>query len=492
MKARLAAGLALVISLETSALQVSFQGDRLTLKARQDDLHDVLDLFTHAGVRVRVDPTIRATVSGDIEDEDVVKALDRLLEKFSYVVIWDVIEGPLGSIPRLSEIQIFKPELGRERAEPLEEPGGNLRVTTGPTGQGPLFVQDEILLRVKGGVKFEDLKRLLREIGGSIISSIPRLGIYRVRLPPGTNVLALIEQLKQNPLMAEVEPNFVAGVPSPVAAGTAAGEPAEPTIKRIAKGAPPVAVLDSGLLSSAGLDPYIVGRLDALDPDRPLTDRAGHGTQMAMIASGLIAPYGIPDPGIEGIPVVAVRAFDDNGYASNYSVMRSLDYALSEGARVINLSWGTDTDSKFMRDAMGYAQSKGAIVVASAGNEPTGKAVYPAAYPGVIGVTALTEEGGVWSQSNYGDFADVAAPGKANFPIGHKGPAGAYAGTSIASAYVSYELSRYFAANPTASSSEAVNALNRSLTDAGANGKDPYYGNGALDASAISKLHGAD
>jgi hypothetical protein len=128
------------------------------------------------------------------------------------------------------------------------------------------------------------------------------------------------------------------------------------------------------------------------------------------------------------------------------------------------------------------------IVVAAAGNEPTGKAVYPAAYPGVVAVGAVDADGQLWSQSNYGPFISLAAPGTAKFPVGHNGPPGAYAGTSISSAYVTRALSLYLTRHPKATRQEALTALRDALSDAGAAGRDNQYGHGVLDAHALVRL----
>jgi hypothetical protein len=241
----------------------------------------------------------------------------------------------------------------------------------------------------------------------------------------------------------------------------------------------------------AGVGEFVVGQLDALDPERALSDRTGHGTQMALIASGLVRPAGAPSAtSNEGVPVLAIRTFDDNGYASNFSVMNSIAYAADRGARAVSLSWGTDTDSDFLRRAVVAARSKGMVVVASAGNVPHGRPVYPAAYPGVVAVSAMNENGSLWEKSNYGDMVFAAAPGRAQFPVGHDGPPGTYAGTSIGAPFVARELSLYMARHPEASVSEAVAAFKSALTDAGPEGKDPQYGYGAFDAAAIQRFRG--
>jgi hypothetical protein len=208
---------------------------------------------------------------------------------------------------------------------------------------------------------------------------------------------------------------------------------------------------------------------------------------MALIASGAVQPAGVPaDP--NGVPILAIRAFDDAGYASNFSLMNSIDYAITKGARVLSMSWGTETDSAFLQRAVADAQRRGMVVVAAAGNEPHGRPVYPAAYPGVIGVSAMNTDGSLWEKSNYGKAVYAAAPGRATFPVGHEGPPGSYAGTSIGAPYVAREISKYLAAKPDATVNDVVRDFRNALTDSGDKGKDPKYGYGAFDAAAMKQF----
>lgn len=473
------------------ALDVLLDGDRITLRADNDPLSAILARFVHAGVKVNMDPSIEANVSGSLDQEEMQDALDALLEQFSYVLVWDVIRGPVGELPKLAEIRIFKPENGTRNLQPFMPTSGNLEVAQGPLSTGPLFVKDEILIAVRRGINLDDFRNLLREIGGTIVSSIPHLGIYRVRVPAGTNILALVAQLEQRKMVANVEPNYVFKAPAPIIEAADPGGAEEPQVRpvRVAKGITPVAVLDSGMMPVEGLDAFVLGQLDALNPDQAVMDSSGHGTQMALIASGLIKPTGMPSGSPEdGVPVLAIRAFDDNGYASNFGLMTAIDYAVQEGARVVSMSWGTETDSDFLERAVADAQKKGLVVVASAGNEPNGHPVYPASYPGVISVSAMNADGTIWENSNYGSAIDAAAPGRATFPVGHEGPPGPYAGTSIGAPYVAAELSKYMARHPTASPSQVQRDFKASLSEAGDNGKDPLYGYGAFDADAVARL----
>lgn len=474
------------LAAEACALDVQLVGERVWFNARGAPVAEVLRGFARAGVRVRLDPEIEASVSGRVADEAVEPVLQRLLEPFGYVLIWDVIEGPIGRFPKLSEIQVFKPG-HKDKMQPLQALDENFAFITGPDGRGPRFVKDEILIGFRTGTRRDEFERLIREIGGSVVDSVPGVGVYLVRLPPGTNIPDLIAQLSRNPLIAHVEPNYITDVGSPFRVDGREGIPPG-AVSPAGRGTVPVAVLDSGLSRVAGLDGVVVGTYDAVNPERELADRLGHGTQMALIAAGLIAPGSTGDHASKDVPVVAVRAFDDNGNASTYSLMRSVTYALDQGARVINMSWGTETASEFLGAAIRYAQSRGAVVVAAAGNEPTGQPIYPAAYSGVVAVSALGADGGLWSQSNTGGFVSFAAPGTASFPIGYGGPPGSYAGTSISSAYIAYALALYLSENPSSSPADAVAALRAAARDAGAEGRDPLFGYGVVDEEVVFRL----
>jgi len=227
-------------------------------------------------------------------------------------------------------------------------------------------------------------------------------------------------------------------------------------------GAVPIAILDTGFDQDSGMNDLVIASLDAVNPDDDISDSRGHGTQMALIASGLVKPYG-SSGGEDDLfnPVIPIRAFDDNGYTSDFKIMESINFAIENGARVMSLSWSSETKSDFLEDAMNYADSKGLIVVAAAGNEPTGKPVYPAAYPSVIGVGALDPDGSQWKNSNYGNFVNLYAPGYASLPVGYNGDPGMYAGTSISTAFVANRIAAYLSEHPDATAQEVLKEIQK-------------------------------
>jgi len=438
------------------AFELKMGGGKLTLHAVQTPLREILEQVAATGVRIRMDPEINPAITASFDDREVQKGFDSLLKGLNYVLIWESIEAPSAPILRLSGIEIFRP--GKEGLMQAVGQGSKLVVARNPK-DGSLYVKDEILLRLKKGASQEDLQRILAKIRGTVLGGNPGLGIYRIRLPAGTDVPALAEVLRGSAEVAGAEPDFAYPLPKPLEGP----ETPSPTPSYFDARAPqkgiPVAVIDTGLMPDAGLDNLVVASMDALLPDQRITDTLGHGTQMALIASGVVRPLGVTaDPEME-TPIIPVRAFDEQGFTSDFLIMGAVDFALRNGARVMSLSWGSETKSAFLEEAFAQASANGLIIVASAGNEPTGRPVYPAAYASVIGVGATGPDGKAWEKSNRGDFVSLAAPGFASLPVGYKGDPGTYAGTSISAAFVANLVANILSHNPKANRDAVLKVL---------------------------------
>lgn len=439
-------------------LEVQLRGDRLTLNAEKAPLQEILLRLSDFGIRVQIDPEINPAVNASLENRDIQKALESMLKGLDHVLIWESSPGPSGPVPNLVEIQVFRPGQ-KDLMRPLRK-ASTLSIARNPK-DGSLYVRDEILIRVKPGADFSDLVTLLQETGGVVVGSYPGLGIYRVRLPQGSDVPAVAEEINKRVGSGIAEPNYAYPMPTgprELDWGSLKifyGE-TRPQPKGVA-----VAVIDSGLRADAGLDKFVLASLDALRPDKPISDTGGHGTQMALIAAGLVKPLGVEGGSVTQTPIIPIKAFDENGFTSNVLLMESIDFALKNGARVMSLSWGSETKSDFLSGALELADSKGLIIVASAGNEPTGDPQYPAAYPEVIAVGALAPNGSAWEKSNRGDFVDLYAPGFASLPVGYKGDPGIYAGTSISAAYTANRIASILSTNPKATKQEILEALRK-------------------------------
>ena len=439
-------------------LEVQLLGDRLNLKAEQASLQEILLRLSDYGIRIQIEPQINPAVTASFENRDIQKALESILKGLDHVLIWESGQGTAGPAPKLAEIQVFRPgqkDLMRPLCKALTlSIARNLK-------DGSFYVKDEILIRLKPGADLSELLKLLQETGGVLVGTYPGLEIYKVRLPPGSDVSGLAEEIEKRGGAGTAEPNYAYPVPL---------TPREPdwTTLRLSYGdayphpkGSPIAVIDSGLRADAGLDKFVVASLDALNPDKPISDTGGHGTQMALIAAGVVKPMGAQSDSVAQTPIIPIKAFDENGFTSNFLLMESIDFAIKNGARVMSLSWGSETKSGFLSQTLESANTKGLIIVASAGNEPTGEAHYPAAYPEVIGVGALAPDGNAWDKSNRGDFVDLYAPGFAALPVGYKGDPGIYAGTSISAAFTANLIAGILSKNPKATKQEIMDALRK-------------------------------
>jgi thermitase len=117
-------------------------------------------------------------------------------------------------------------------------------------------------------------------------------------------------------------------------------------------------------------------------------------------------------------------------------VASGIIWAVDHGARVINLSLAM-TASPDLEEAVDYAWSRGAVLVAAAGNKGTSEPSYPAYYENCLAVAGTNENNTLALLSSYGDWVDVAAPG---FNIYSELPENQYGyktGTSAAGAHVS-------------------------------------------------------
>lgn len=446
------------------ALEVRMAADTMTVHAEQVPLREILSHFQNAGVRIAIDERINPLITADFDNREIGDAVKRLLADCDYALSWKSFEGPAGRMSRLSEILVYKPGDRRE-LKPLPLPtAATAQARTSQTNT-IVCLKDELLVRMRPGTTQEQFRNLLLKTGALVLDGIPALGIYRLRFPPGSDLAAILNELTKDPLVSKAEPNQVYRSITPHRGSGNGGTPAPPLTITAGKG-PAVAVLDSGLKVDASLEKAIVASLDATSPGQAISDPVGHGTQMAYIAAGAVSPTGTDPASLAAAPIISIRTMDNQGITSSFSLMQSMVFSLEHGARVISMSWGSENNSQFFNDAILYAQKQGAVMVAAAGNEPTGRPLYPAALPNVVAVAALTPDGNIWDQSNYGSFITLAAPGFANLPVGYKGPPGPYGGTSIAAAYTSRAIAQYFAAHPQATATEAIQALHKVLSPA--------------------------
>lgn len=256
-----------------------------------------------------------------------------------------------------------------------------------------------------------------------------------------------------------------------------------------------VAVIDTGVACAddggftKGTDlqgtPCVAGWNFVTDDDKPWDDH-GHGSHVA----GTIAQTtnnGIGTAGLAfGAKLMPVKVLAKNGSGSNAQVADGIRWAADHGAQVLNLSLGGPFPSSVVGNAVKYAQKKGVLVVAAAGN--SGRSVgYPAGFPGVVAVSASDRNDGLAWFSSRGPEVGIAAPGVAVLQqtVCNGGQEkcevfGSFNGTSMASPHVAGAAALLVSQGITAP--EAIKA--RLYETARPKDDAKLFGAGILDAGA--------
>ncbi|MCB9161415.1 MAG: S8 family serine peptidase [Caldilineaceae bacterium] len=246
-----------------------------------------------------------------------------------------------------------------------------------------------------------------------------------------------------------------------------------------------VAVLDTGLDLQ---HPALLGKLlpgrDMVDDDDVPQDEGfgiawGHGTHV-----GGIVAVAAPDAAI-----LPVRVLDSNGRGNMFTLAYAIEWAVAQGADVINLSVGAESDSRVLRDTIAEAVAQGVVVVAAAGNLNSAAVQYPAGYPDVLSVTAVDGANVKASFASYGaGWVDIAAPGVGitSTIVGPQGSGYAsWSGTSMSAPFVAGAAALVRQAEPTAAPAQIASRLTAAAADIDA--LNPAHAGqlgGLLDAAA--------
>ena len=372
-------------------------------------------------------------------------------------------------------------------------PGPHARATTG-VGYDP----HSVLVRFKPGVSGSGKVTALRSRNAVAAATIGRH--VKVRTPGSAT--ELLQQLRKDPSVQSVSLNYARekdATPNDPAYTGGYQDYLKtlrlPAAWDVQKTGATIAVLDTGF--DIGHEDY-AGRLgenyDAVVPGRAMYDFDGHGTMVAgMAAAATNNGLGIAGAAWIG-KVLPVKVFQTSGYAYDSEIAAGIEWAVSHGAKVINLSLGSDEPSTaVLHDAIVDAVSAGVVVVAAAGNTGKQGPHYPAAYPEVLAVGATDAAGGLTDFSSWGDWVDVVAPGfdiqgpypdpDPNPPVEHDWYA-AGAGTSFSSPLVAGIVSMVRAKYPSLTPAQVMARIEATARDGGPRGIDPYYGHGFVDAYA--------
>jgi hypothetical protein len=182
-------------------------------------------------------------------------------------------------------------------------------------------------------------------------------------------------------------------------------------------------------------------------PQTGEVNSAGYGTQHGTLVSGIIAATANNSKGNAGIDqqakIMPLQALSDDGDGYTYDIVSAIEYAVNNGAHIINLSLGGNQFDQAFLNAVVYAKEQGVLVVAASGNcgdsstdicaglTAPGRETYPAKFSEVLSVGATTSGDVRSSFSSYGPRLDIVAPGSSI------GPLASWSSTYTTNGYVS-------------------------------------------------------
>jgi hypothetical protein len=291
-------------------------------------------------------------------------------------------------------------------------------------------IPNELIVRLKPGVKIEDIARLL---GAKVTGRIDSLNAYRLQFEDGAAADTARDSLASNSDVSSVDYNYSMERP-PNAQSLTSGSVPPLNLKLN----PPsgnaqiiVGLVDTPIQSLGGnLDAFMLKALSIAGDATVNPNSPTHATSMAAtILTSLQTATG----GSTSVQILPVDVYGNNPQTSTFDVALGIAKAVNAGANPINLSLGSPTDSSLLHDVITQASQKGIVFFAAAGNEHVATPVFPAAYTEVTSVTALDRNNNIAGFANYSPTVDIGAPGASAFYFNSK----PYytAGTSVSSAY---------------------------------------------------------
>ena len=323
----------------------------------------------------------------------------------------------------------------------------------------PRFAPAQLLIKFPENTPVAAIDRAAREMGASLMEMVTPDGLAKVRLDPFASLRDAQQSWSQRPDVEYAAPNMIAhafSVPNDTIIATfdlkwnlrQVGAfdawdfvTADPRIV--------LAIVDSGVAfedyaiptdelpflwpgtttyrRSPDLPGPFVPGWDFVHDDAHPDDDYGHGTFVATLAAGAANNVAGSAGVAFGVTLLPVKVLDYRGDAESDDIVKGIRFAADQGADIINLSLGYPpiplmlyygyTPAQIaaivnpLSDAVSYAQHRGSVIVAAAGNFNSPEVGFPAAFPGVISVGATNVDRSRSSFSSYGRDLDFMAPG---------------------------------------------------------------------------------
>ena len=375
-------------------------------------------IYMEAGTTAK----ITATFSGDTPDE----AIKRLLAGVNYTK-----DATSNGIPRLRVYRTI-PTAAVEAMEPSSPDAKDYRI------------RNELLVRLKRN-STESIDDIAKALGAKIVGRDDKLRLYRLQFVDEASADTARGILSNDGSVGAVDSNYTVERPNPVVnapvtsiatppPGTAAGTGEQaPTLNPKAPvNGPVIGLIDTAVQMQSAFSQYSLTPLTVVGQPNEPADQISHGTSMFETLL-----QGMSDAPSKILPVDVYPSGDST---TTYEVVEGTAAAINSGANIINLSLGGTGDSTLLQSLINEGVQKGILFVAASGNVPGTETTYPAAYPGVLAITASDPKGQLASYADDGSFVRAMEPGTSVVYL--NGQAWQVEGTSTATAFATSAIAQ--------------------------------------------------
>jgi len=370
------------------------------------------------GWRVIIEPGTTATITAKFKNASPDEALNRLLGNLNFTK--DATNG-------VSRLLVYHtvPLAATQPIEPaLPELARDYRIP------------DELLVLLKRN-STNSIDDLARAIGAKVIGRDARTRLYRLQFTDGDAADAASNQLAGDNSVAMVDSNYIVDRPAPAQSTPLTLPPGAAGQVPVLNASSPVNGVVIGLVDTAiqmqdGFKQYSLPPLTVVGQPSEPADQISHGT--AMFEDMLQGMASAPSK------ILPVDVYPSGESTTTYQVLEGAVAAINSGANIINLSLGGTGDSAALQSLIEQGIAKGVLFVAASGNTPGNAPTYPAAYPGVLAVTASDPNGKLASYADDGSFVRAMDSGTSIVYL--NGQAWQVQGTSTATAFATAAIAQ--------------------------------------------------
>lgn len=361
--------------------------------------------------RIYVDPHAGCEITAKFNELPTGEALGKLLAQLNFALVPST-KGPT----RLYVFNTTPQEATRLIVGPTDDVGAHHAKR----------IKNELLVVLSPSAK-ENIDELARQLGAKVVGRLDALHAYRLRFASAEAADQARAELQGQNGVGLVDSNYL--VPRPNA-GDFLGNSLLSTLSlqpqlgsagnRVVIGLVDTPVQTQG----TPLGNFVLPSVQVPGTPDPTTttaapassDTLDHGTSMAETMLYTLATS--PDANANtSVQVLPVDVFGNSQGTTTFQIAQGIYTAIEHGAPIINLSVGGNVDSPLLHDVIVAGHNQGVVFLAAAGNVPTAAPTYPAAYPEVLAVTALSSDGQLAPYANYGSFVDLATSGTSIVPF---------------------------------------------------------------------------